>query len=76
MTREEAFQKHVPKFTQQQAETFFQDHGGEVVSVWGRRGAPDYLVLSFATTTEKFGPVSLNPVAVASLRRILEHAGV
>jgi hypothetical protein len=76
MTREEAFEKCLPRFTPQQAQMFFDAHGGEVVSVWGRRGTPDYLVLSFSTETEKFGPVSLNPIAVAALRKILEHAGI
>jgi hypothetical protein len=76
MSREESFEKHLPKFTPQQAEAFFMAHGGEVVSVCGRRGLPDLVVLSFATETEQLGPISLNPVAVAGLRKILEHAGI
>ena len=75
-SREKAFMDRLPKFTDAQAETFFRAHGGEVVSVWGRRGMPDYLVLAFATETEMFGPISLNPVAVAALRTILDTAPV
>ena len=72
--REKAFQDRLPTFTDVQAEAFFHQHGGEVVSVWGRPGIPDYLVLAFATETEMFGPISLNPVAVAALRHLLRSA--
>jgi len=70
-TREELFEERLPTFAVGQAEEFFRLHGGEVVSVWGRRGAPDYLVVAFATQTETFGPISLNPEVVAELRRLL-----
>jgi len=70
-TREQLFESRLPEFTPEQAATFFEQHGGEVVSVSGRRGVPDYLVLAFATETETFGPISLNPIAVAGLRKLL-----
>ena len=70
-SREDAFKRRLPEFTDNQAKTFFDLHGGEVVSVWGRRGVPDYLVLAFATETETFGPIALNPIAVEALRKLL-----
>jgi hypothetical protein len=69
--RKEAFQRRLPIFSEDQAEKFFRNKGGEVVSVWGRRGAGDYLVLAFATETDELGPISLNRVAVEALRKIL-----
>jgi hypothetical protein len=72
-TREQLFEEKLPIFTGEQAETFFRIHGGEVLSVWGRKGTPDYYVVSFATSTEQFGPISLNPVTAAALRKLLDQ---
>jgi hypothetical protein len=69
--RLEAFERRLPKFTEGQATTFFNLHGGEVVSVSAKHGAPDYVTVAFATETEEFGPVALNPVVVAELLKLL-----
>ena len=54
------FDKHLPTFSDDQARNFHAGHGGDVVSVAGRFGAPKNFVVAFATQTEKFGPIALN----------------
>ena len=72
-TREELFEAHLPTFSDRQATRAFELHGGEVVSVEARHGAPDYVVVAFATQTKKLAPLALNPVVVARLRRLLDR---
>jgi hypothetical protein len=51
-----------------------QTHG-EVVSMRGRRGAPNIFVMKLATQTREFGPFLLNRTVAESLKQLLDQEG-
>lgn len=71
-SRETDFQQFLPTFSEDQAVRFYSYHGGEIVSCSGRPVAPDLYAVAFATRTETFGPVALNPTVARFLLRELE----
>ncbi|MGO8914856.1 MAG: hypothetical protein ACLQJR_02990 [Stellaceae bacterium] len=71
-TRKTDFQKYLPTFTEDQAVRSYSYHGGEVLSFSVRPVAPDLFAVAFATRTEVFGPVSLNPLVARGLLQELE----
>lgn len=72
-TRKTDFQRYLPKFTDDQALRSFSYHSGEVLSFSARPMAPDLFAVAFATRTEIFGPIALNPVVARGLLEELEQ---
>jgi hypothetical protein len=48
---------------------------GEIVSVRGRRGAPNVFVVKFATPTGSIGPLILNQMSAQMLKKLLHQEG-
>lgn len=72
--RETWFQEKFPQFTENQAATFFRQHG-EIVSVNARPGAPDLFLVAFASEGQQYGPMALNPIVARALCGLLIQHG-
>jgi hypothetical protein len=72
--QEDNFRLHFPEFTNDEAQRFASAHG-EVVSLCGRRGAPNLFVMTLATNNQTWGPFPLNAFCASRLREVLQQQG-
>ena len=76
-TRETWFQERLPQFTDQQATSYYGQHG-EMVSVYARPGTPDLFLVAFASEKDGkqiAGPFALNPNVARTLCALLMQHG-
>jgi hypothetical protein len=74
MNQEELFRKYLPTFSDIEVSGAVQADG-PIVSVFGRRGAPDFFLVKFATVSGSVGPMALNRTTAAALLRLLQQSG-